>query len=159
MMNVTLMAIVFGGKASTGIVLPLLCITDIMAVMYYHRHAQWNHFWKLIPWMILGILVGVYVGKDLDEAIFKRIMAVIIILTIVIVIILEFRNNTAMPGNRLFAAGMGLVSGFTTGSPFNTLETVAMDTPAILATDFKLAGCFWELFKSNRFVCKRFQIF
>jgi hypothetical protein len=50
-----------------------------------------------------------------------------------------------------------LVSGFTTGSPFNTLETVAMDTPAILATDFKLAGCFWEVFKSNRFVCKRFQ--
>jgi len=32
-----------------------------------------------------------------------------------------------------------------------------MDTPAILATDFKLAGCFWDVFKSNRFVCKRFQ--
>jgi hypothetical protein len=50
-----------------------------------------------------------------------------------------------------------LVSGFTTGSPFNTLETVAMDTPAILATDFKLAGCFCEVLKSNRFFCKRFQ--
>src|SRR3954468_24666417 len=84
MMNVTIMAIVFGGKASTGVVLPLLCITDIMAVLYYNRHAQWKHFWKLIPWMMAGILVGVFVGKDLNEAIFKKIMAMIIILTAVI---------------------------------------------------------------------------
>src|SRR5678810_480371 len=66
MMNITIMAIVFGGKASTGIVLPLLCIADIMAVAYYHRHAQWSHFWKLMPWMVVGIVVGVYVGKGLD---------------------------------------------------------------------------------------------
>src|SRR5437868_12873903 len=71
MMNVTIMAIVFGGKASTGIVLPLLCVTDIMAVIYYNRHAQWPHFWKLVPWMMTGILIGVFVGKDLDEALFR----------------------------------------------------------------------------------------
>src|SRR5947208_5353750 len=71
MMNVTIMAIVFGGKASTGIVLPLLCTADIMAVIYYHRHAQWDHFWKLMPWMVAGILIGVYTGKDLDETYFR----------------------------------------------------------------------------------------
>src|SRR6187455_1033468 len=75
MMNVTIMAIVFGGKASTGIVLPLLCITDIMAVIYYSRHAQWRHFWRLIPWMMVGILIGVFVGKDLNEVIFRKLMA------------------------------------------------------------------------------------
>src|ERR1700716_4299592 len=64
MMNVTIMAIVFGGKASTGIVLPLLCFADIMAVIYYNRHAQRKHFWRLMPWMIIGVLIGVYVGKD-----------------------------------------------------------------------------------------------
>src|SRR5689334_24324711 len=84
MMNVTIMAIVFGGKASTGIVLPLLCITDIMAVIYYNRHAQWKHFWRLIPWMMAGILVGVFVGKDLNEAVFRKLMAVIIIVTVII---------------------------------------------------------------------------
>jgi uncharacterized membrane protein YfcA len=93
MMNVTIMAIVFGGKASTGIVLPLLCAADILAVIYYHRHAEWPQFWKLIPWMIIGILIGVYVGKDLDEIIFRRVMAVIIVLTVIIMIVLEFRKN------------------------------------------------------------------
>ncbi len=114
MLNVTLMAIVFGGKASTGIVLPLLCCADIMAVLYYHRHAQWPLFWKLVPWMMAGILIGVYVGKDLNEAIFRKIMAVIIMLTVIIMIVMEWRKTVVVPGNKFFTAGMGLVSGFTT---------------------------------------------
>ena len=134
MMNVTIMAIVFGGKASTGIVLPLLCVADIMAVIYYNRHAEWNHFWKLIPWMFVGILIGVYVGKDLDEIIFKRIMAVIIILTIGIVIAMEFRKSASIPSNKLFGASMGLVSGFTTmlgnlAGAFSNLYFLAMRMP------------------------------
>jgi len=134
MMNVTIMAIVFGGKASTGIVLPLLCFTDIMAVIYYNRHAEWKHFWKLIPWMAVGVLIGVYTGKDLDEVIFRRIMAGIIILTIAIVIIMEFRKTTVMPGNKLFAAGMGLISGFTTmlgnlAGAFSNIYFLAMRMP------------------------------
>lgn len=114
MMNITIMAIVFGGKASTGIVLPLLCAADIMAVKYYHRHAQWSHFWKLLPWMIVGILAGVYVGKDLDEALFRKIMAVIIALTVIIMIWMEVKKNMVIPDNKVFTASMGLVSGFTT---------------------------------------------
>jgi uncharacterized membrane protein YfcA len=114
MMNITIMAIVFGGKASTGVVLPLLCTADVMAVLYYHRHAQWNHFWKLLPWMVIGILIGVYVGKDLDEAVFRRMMSVIIMLTIGTLVWLETRRDIYIPGNKLFAAGMGLFSGFAT---------------------------------------------
>ncbi|CAN5436826.1 sulfite exporter TauE/SafE family protein [soil metagenome] len=114
MMNITIMAIVFGGKASTGVVLPLLCAADIMAVKYYHRHAQWNHFWKLLPWMVVGILAGVYVGKDLDEALFRKVMAVIIALTVAIMIWMEVKKNMVIPDNKVFTASMGLVSGFTT---------------------------------------------
>src|SRR6195952_2891085 len=110
MMNVTIMAIVFGSKASTGIVLPLLCTADILAVSYYNRHAQWKHFWKLVPWMAAGILIGVFVGKDLNEAIFRKLMAMIIILTVIIMIFLEWRKAESMPSNRLFTASMGLVS-------------------------------------------------
>jgi hypothetical protein len=114
MMNVTIMAIVFGGKASTGIVLPLLCVADIMAVLYYKRHVQWPHFFKLLPWMVIGILIGVYAGKDIDEVLFRRIMAVIIVLTVIIMVWLELRKNPVVPKNMFFASGLGLVSGFTT---------------------------------------------
>src|SRR5689334_14282380 len=114
MMNVTIMAIVFGSKASTGVVLPLLCAADIMAVKYYHRHVQWSHFWKLLPWMIVGILVGVFVGKDLNEAVFRKIMALIIVVTVIIVLMLELRKNFTVPHNAAFAAITGLWAGFAT---------------------------------------------
>ncbi len=114
MLNVTIMAIVFGGKASTGIVLPLLCAADIGAVIYYNRHAQWKHFWKMIPWMAAGILIGVYVGKDLDEAVFRKMMAVIIMITVILMVFMELRKFTTVPTHPVFAATTGLAAGFTT---------------------------------------------
>jgi len=114
MMNVTIMAIVFGSKASTGLVLPLLCAADIMAVWYYKRHVQWPQFWKLIPWMMAGIVLGVYVGKDLNEQLFRKLMALIIICTVIIMIMMEFKKVEKIPDNKLFVISTGLTSGFTT---------------------------------------------
>ncbi len=59
LMIVPIMAYVFGGKVSTGLVLPMLIIADVFAVRFYHRHADWRHIVRLIPWAIAGILVGV----------------------------------------------------------------------------------------------------
>jgi uncharacterized protein len=134
MMNVTIMAIVFGSKASTGIVLPLLCVADIMAVWYYHRHAQWEHFRRLLPWIAVGIFTGVYVGQNLDEPVFRKIMAVIIILTVAMILVVELRKNFSVPHAKSFAAVMGLTSGFTTmlgnlAGPFSNVYFLAMRLP------------------------------
>ena len=134
MLNVTLMALVFGGKASTGIVLPLLCVADVMAVRYYHRHAEWPHFRKLVPWIVAGILVGVLVGKDLDEAMFRKVMAAIILVTVFLMLLTEFRKKLSFPHHPLFASGMGLATGFTTmlgnlAGAFSNLYFLALRMP------------------------------
>ncbi|THU40575.1 sulfite exporter TauE/SafE family protein [Niastella caeni] len=159
MLNVTIMTIVFGGKASTGIVLPLLCVADILAVKFYHRHAKWEHVFKLMPWMVIGILVGVFVGKDLNEAIFRKIMATIIVLTVVIILIIEFRKTVIIPGNKAFTASMGLVSGFTTmlgnlAGAFSNLYFLAMRLPK---NDFIGTGA-WIFLIINLFKLP-FQVF
>ena len=77
------MAIVFGGKSSTGVLLPLLIVGDIFAVIYYRRHVQWNILFKLLPWMIIGVLLGVWFGRDIEEKLFKQIMASIILFSVV----------------------------------------------------------------------------
>ncbi|MBO9204960.1 MULTISPECIES: sulfite exporter TauE/SafE family protein [Niastella] len=159
MLNITIMTIVFGGKASTGIVLPLLCVADVMAVKYYHRHAQWPHVIKLMPWMMIGILVGVFVGKDLNEAIFRKVMATIILLTVVIMLVIEFRKALVMPNNKLFVSGMGLVSGFTTmlgnlAGAFSNIYFLAMRLPK---NDFIGTGA-WIFLIINWFKLP-FQIF
>lgn len=114
MLNVTLMAVVFGSKSSTGIVLPLLLFADIAAVAYYRRYADWKLFWKLVPWMIIGILFGVFLGKDMHEQLFRRIMSVIVLVTVVIVLVMEFRKDKEVPNHPAFAIGNGLAAGFTT---------------------------------------------
>jgi uncharacterized protein len=159
MLNVTIMTIVFGGKASTGIVLPLLCVADILAVKYYHRHAQWPHVIKLMPWMVIGILVGVFIGKDLNEAIFRKVMASIIVLTVVIILVIEFRKTVIVPGNKMFTAGMGLVSGFTTmlgnlAGAFSNIYFLAMRLPK---NDFIGTGA-WIFLLINLFKLP-FQVF
>ena len=39
---VPLMAFVFGGMPSSGLVLPMLIIADIFGVVYYHRSTHWK---------------------------------------------------------------------------------------------------------------------
>lgn len=159
MLNVTIMAIVFGGKASTGIVLPLLCVADIGAVFFYNRHAQWKHFWKLIPWMAIGILIGVFVGKDLNEAVFRKVMALIILITVVIILYMEFRKTVSIPTNPLFVSSTGLVAGFTTmlgnlAGAFSNIYFLAMRLPK---NDF-IGTAAWVFLVINLFKLP-FQVF
>lgn len=131
MLTVTLMAIVFGSKSSTGVVLPLLSMADIAAVSYYNRHAQWKHFWKIIPWMAVGVLLGVFLGKDMNEMIFRKVMVGIILFTILIVLGMEYRKSDKVPSHPLFSASTGLAAGFTTmignlAGAFSNLYFLAM---------------------------------
>jgi uncharacterized protein len=64
--------------------------------------------------MAAGVLIGVYVGKDVDEALFRKIMAVIIILAAIVMVGFEFRRSANIPTNKVFIGATGLASGFTT---------------------------------------------
>ncbi|ULC59545.1 sulfite exporter TauE/SafE family protein [Flaviramulus sp. BrNp1-15] len=111
---VVILAFVFGEKASTGILLPMLITADVFAVTYYNRHANWKYIKKLIPWMIIGVLVGVWVGDEISERIFKRLMAIIIIGSVLLMIYSEHKNSNSVPKSKLFSGTMGFLAGFTT---------------------------------------------
>jgi len=110
---VTIMAILFGGKASTGILIPLMVVADILAVFYYNRHTQWKFLLKILPTMVLGVLVGVWFGNDISEQLFRQIMAVFIILTVIMMVWMDQKKNKTVPTHWLFASSMGLLSGIT----------------------------------------------
>lgn len=110
---VLLMAFVFGSKPSTGVLIPLMILADIMAVYHYHRHAQWNYLIKLLPAMIVGVLFGVWFGQNISEALFRQLMAGFILLTILIMFVLDHAKKRNIPNNVFFSGGMGLLSGIT----------------------------------------------
>jgi uncharacterized membrane protein YfcA len=111
---VALMALVFGARASTGILLPMLLVGDVFAVIYYNRHAQWKYLIRLLPFMMAGVLLGTWVGENLSEEVFRRSMAIVIFISVVVMFWWDQRKSREVPKHIGFAGIMGLTAGFTT---------------------------------------------
>ncbi len=84
--------------------------------------------------MVVGVLVGVWVGNDISETLFKRIMAIIIIGSVVIMFYMENRRTASVPTNKVFSNGTGFLAGFTTmignlAGPVSDIYFLAMRWP------------------------------
>ncbi|MEL6389713.1 MAG: sulfite exporter TauE/SafE family protein [Bacteroidota bacterium] len=111
---VTLLALAFGSKASTGILVPLLIVGDILAVIYYRRDLNRKLFLRIIPWILVGIVIGAIVAVDMPERGFRYAMATIIIISVMSMIALERRSTQEIPSGHGFASLMGILAGVTT---------------------------------------------
>jgi uncharacterized membrane protein YfcA len=113
MITVPMLAAVFGGKLSSGIMLPLLVMADVMGVWYYHRHASWSHLKILFPWAAAGVVLGTVLGQFIDDGAFRLTMAIIVVIGVVIMIWLERDRSKDIPTNKWFGATSGVLGGFT----------------------------------------------
>ncbi|RAJ14015.1 sulfite exporter TauE/SafE family protein [Arenibacter echinorum] len=132
--NVTLMALAFGAKESTGLIVPLLVVGDAFAVIYYNRHAQWKYIAAFLPWMIVGILIGTAIGKDLPETTFKISMSVIILGTVIMMYWWDRKKSKNVPTHWAFAGFIGTMAGITTmignlAGAFSNIYFLAMRLP------------------------------
>ncbi len=132
---VPIMAGLFGGKSSTGILLPMLIAADVFAVYYYHRHAQWRYIFLALPWAVAGVVLGTLFGASVNDLLFKNILAVIILTAIGLMLWQDFRNKQApIPDTWWFGALLGLIGGFTTmvgnaAGPIMALYLLSMHLP------------------------------
>jgi len=131
---ITVMALVFGSRASTGIVMPLLIFGDIFAIIYYRRHVHWKYLTKLLPWILFGVLIGVYAGKDIPEAYFKKGMSVIILISVFLLVWMDRGKKHRIPHKTWFGATLGLSAGFATmignlAGAFSNIYFLAMKLP------------------------------
>lgn len=113
MLSVPLLAMVFGGQSSSGILLPVLCIADVLGLLYYHRHASWVHLKQLFPWAAAGTVLGAFVGGFIDDSTFKVLMAAAIFGSVTIMVFLERRQSITLPESPFVARATGLLAGFT----------------------------------------------
>ena len=111
---VTGLALVFGAKESTGILMPLLLVGDIFAITYYKSHLQKKYLYKLLPWMVVGVLIGVMGGNYITERLFKNGMALIILFSVALMYYWENKRDKTIPSHWTFGGVMGLLAGFTT---------------------------------------------
>ena len=79
MAAIPIMANIFGAQLSVGVILPMLIAADVIAVIYYRRHADWGVVVRLLPWALAGIIIGVAVGEASSEETFRTLLAIVVL--------------------------------------------------------------------------------
>jgi len=115
LLAVPYMAMAFGAKASTGIILPMLCMADVLAVTYYKRMADWKEVARLLPTAVLGFFVALWVDQLIPTGSFRQLMGWTLALALLVMLWNEiFGKENKWLRTWWYAALFGLLGGFTT---------------------------------------------
>lgn len=115
LMIVPFMAMAFGAKESTGVILPMLCMADIIAVAYYKRIADWKIVAKLLPTAVLGFFLAIGVDNLIPAGQFRQLMGWTLMLALIVMLWSEiFGKENRWMHKWWYAAIFGLLGGFTT---------------------------------------------
>jgi uncharacterized membrane protein YfcA len=138
MIHVLIFAFLFGARASTGVVLPMLIAGDICALLAFHQHARWDYVRRMLPPACLGVIGGWALMHRLDDTIFKPLIGTIILALTVLQLIRMRRPDwfADVPHTPWFAWSMGLLAGFTTmlanaAGPIMALYFLAVALPKL----------------------------
>ncbi|MCM8533099.1 MAG: sulfite exporter TauE/SafE family protein [Lentisphaeraceae bacterium] len=118
---VPIFASIFPAEKSAGILLPVLCVADVLAVTYYRRHADWKKIIPLIPWVAAGLLTATWFyfsGRQEGTFMYSFIQSYmkptigVVVLTILCLSLWKEKHKD-VPEGKLVAVGTGFSAGFT----------------------------------------------
>jgi len=109
-----LAASIIPAKESTGFVLPMLIMADILAIIYWRRYVEWKQLFRLLPWAWLGIFSG-FVGMIYisNENLKTFIGLLVLILLGVSWLRIKVFSDERIPDHWFFAALLGTLAGST----------------------------------------------
>ncbi len=135
MINIPIMAHLYGGMASVGVLLPFLIFGDAFALIYYRRNAQWQHIKRLFPWAIVGLILATLVGKYINDEQFRTSIAISILVCLAIIVYRDIiGKKELMTNSKWFTNSLGLSGGFATmignaAGPIFNLYLMGMKLP------------------------------
>jgi uncharacterized membrane protein YfcA len=115
--SLAVFAAVMPARESTGVLLPVLIVGDVLAVLTYRRHAHWPTLWRLFPAVAVGVVAGAVFMLWADDAAVRTSIGAILLLMAGVTV--WRRHNaakeaqdaspaaTAGPGDRDTAEGAG----------------------------------------------------
>ncbi|MFE9650397.1 sulfite exporter TauE/SafE family protein [Streptomyces sp. NPDC006365] len=119
--SLAIFAAVLPARASTGVLLPVLIVGDVLAVLTYRRHAHWPTLWRLFPAVAGGVVIGTVFLMWADDQVVRMSIGAILLL-MAGVTVWRRRKATAeeepeavtSPAGRIKARSYGVLGGFTT---------------------------------------------
>jgi uncharacterized membrane protein YfcA len=136
LVSIPVMALIFGARESTGILLPMLLAADIMAVIYYRKNAVWKHIFRVLPWVAAGILTALITGNRINAGQFRILLLSVTWLMLILLIVNDFwkRRDQVIPETISLQRPWGFAGGFASmignaSGPVFTLYFLAMRLP------------------------------
>lgn len=118
LLAIPLLATEFGAKESTGLILIMFILGDLLAVKAYREFVNWKEILQLLPSSIAGIIIGAFLGNVIDARTFKIIIASIILVCIGAMLFLGRKSKDGkeinVPHSLWFIIFIGVLCGFAT---------------------------------------------
>ncbi|MEM9282698.1 MAG: sulfite exporter TauE/SafE family protein [Verrucomicrobiota bacterium] len=102
--NVLIIAELFGAKNSVGIILPMLVVCDLMVLPLFWKHASWKMVWPLVPVTFAAIIGAWFLLEAINDLTARRVIGAIILLMLILQVIREFRKEflQTLPDSKWF---------------------------------------------------------
>lgn len=144
-----LMITVLPAKDANGFILPMLALADIMAIIYWRRHAGWKQLIRLLPWTFAGVIAGYFCMERITDKQLMPIVGVIVLTMLTVSWLQNRRELTHVPDYWWFAGIIGILAGTTSmlahaAGPIMMIYLIAMhfDKKQFVGTN---AWFFWIL--------------
>ena len=121
---VPMMALVVTVPQAAAIMMPLLLIMDVLGMAAFRRHVDWRLFRFLVPYALMGTLVGILLFKWVDPRLVAGLVGLLTLLFLAQRVLFPPRPD-APPPPRWIGALLTITSGFTSfiahagGPPLN----------------------------------------
>lgn len=112
--NVLIIAELFGARESVGIILPLLIVCDLIIYPMFRKYASWKQIWPLFPPALIGLVAGVWLLSRIGNDTARPIIGGIILAMVALQLIREYRRSFLehLPDSKPFlwisGAGIGI---------------------------------------------------
>lgn len=116
MVNVLIIAELFGAKASVGIILPLLVLCDFIIYPLYRKYASWVQVWPLIVPTLIGVVLGWLLLDAISNHVAGRLLGGIVLFMAFLQLARQWKSAmlTSLPDAPFFRWGSGLIIGVAT---------------------------------------------
>nr|WP_250649339.1 MULTISPECIES: sulfite exporter TauE/SafE family protein [unclassified Actinomyces] len=115
-LSVALFAAVLPARASTGTILVLLLVADMVAITTYRRDADWGTLRRLVPGVLVGVVSGAAFLAVASDRLTKVFIGLLLLVLIAVTLVLMRRPEPARVQGRVGRAVYGTLAGFTTMS-------------------------------------------
>ncbi|MFD4526131.1 sulfite exporter TauE/SafE family protein [Streptomyces sp. NPDC058470] len=119
--SLAIFAAVLPARASTGVLLPILIVGDVLAVLTYRRHAHWPTLWRLFPAVAAGVVLGTLFLVWADDGVVRTSIGAILLMMAAVTLWRrraakkdEEPDSVATRSGRVKARSYGVLGGFTT---------------------------------------------